>query len=327
MSRNVKTLLEQAAGCGGVIATLLLSSVSGHAQTKLTIPTLPSPSLGAFIGPVIKAKHFDTDNGLELSFVQKPTATYRTDFAAGTDQLGGSGTLLADVALLSDKGIDVVYLFNVFDFWATVVVPANSDIKSIADLKGKTLTATLPTASFPMFRYLASLDGLDMETVQLRNSDSSGLVPTAKSGRSDAVQLWEPSYSILTHGNNQFRSIDVMSKWRQTTGLNAFPYLGVSAQRAWVNQNSTLIPKLYATYQKAAEFIKTNPNEAAAVIANDLNISEPVIRELIASDRLQLNVYWAGTNKPAGLEVFKAAMKVGYLKTMPKESILYDPSK
>jgi NitT/TauT family transport system substrate-binding protein len=292
---------------------------------KLTIPTLPSPSLGAFLGPVIKSQKFDEQNGLDLTFVQKPTATYRTDFAAGTDQLGGSGTLLADVALLKVKGLDVVYLFNVFDFWATVVVPKSSDVKVLADLKGKTLAATLPTASFAMFRYLAKLSGLDMAQVQLRNSDSSGLVPIAKSGRTDAVQLWEPSYSILVHGNSDFRSIDVMSKWQQVTGLSALPYLGISAQRAWVEKNKPLIPKLYAAYQMAASFIKSNPQQAAAIISKDLNIPEPVTRELISSDRLQLNVYWASANKKAAQEVFKGGQDVGYLNAMPGEEVLYDP--
>lgn len=309
-----------------LLAILSLSVGAAQAQSvKLTIPTLPSPSLGAFLGPVIKAQKFDEQNGLDLTFVQKPTATYRTDFAAGTDQLGGSGTLLADVALLKEKGLDVVYLFNVFDFWGTVVVPQNSDVKTVSDLKGKTLAASLPTANFPMFRYLAKLGGLDMDTVQLRNSDSSGLVPLAKSGRTDAVQLWEPSYSILTHGNNDFRSIDIMSKWREATGLGAFPYLGISAQRPWAEKNKPLIPKLFATYEKAAAFIKSNPQQAAAIISKDLGIAEPVIHELLSSDRLQLNVYWASANKAAAAEIFKAAQGVGYLKATPGEGILYDP--
>ena len=233
--------------------------------------------------------------------------------------------LLADVALLKVKGLDVVYLFNVFDFWATVVVPKSSDVKVLADLKGKTLAATLPTASFAMFRYLAKLSGLDMAQVQLRNSDSSGLVPIAKSGRTDAVQLWEPSYSILVHGNSDFRSIDVMSKWQQVTGLSALPYLGISAQRAWVEKNKPLIPKLYAAYQMAASFVKNNPQQAAAIISKDINIPEPVTRELISSDRLQLNVYWASANKKAAQEVFKGAQDVGYLNVMPGEEVLYDP--
>lgn len=314
--------------CSVLAIAFALSTGPAKADlVKLTIPTLPAPSLGAFMGPVIKAQKFDEQNGLDLTFVQKPTATYRTDFAAGTDQIGGSGTLLADVALLRDKGLKVTYLFNVFDFWATVVVPQESSIKSITDLKGKSLTASLPTANFPIFRYLASLGGLDMSTVQLRNADSSALVPTAKSKRSDAVQLWEPAYTILTYGNQDFRNIDVMPQWKKKTNENAFPYLGISAQQSWVEQNKTTIPKLFATYQKAAEFIKQNPQEASVLIAESLKVSAPLIQDLISSDRLQLNPYWATEHKNAADEVFKAAISEGYLKAMPTDGILYDPGK
>ncbi len=320
LSKTVKAAIVIAA------AAVLITTVAKAELFKLTLPTLPAPSLGAFMGPIIKAKKFDTANDLDLTFIQEPTATYRTDFAAGTNQVGGSGTLLADVALLRDKGLQVVYLFNVFDFWATVVVPQDSDIKSIVDLKGKSLTASLPTASFPMFRYLAKVGGLDVEGVDLRNADSSALVPIAKSKRSDAVQLWEPAYTILVHGNNDFRSLDIMSNWK-TTGETAFPYLGLAAQQAWIDQNKPVIPKLFSAYQQAAEFIKSNPQEASALIAASLNVPQPVIQDLILSDRLQLSVYWASGNRSAADQVFKAAKSVGYLKSMPSDGILYDASK
>jgi ABC-type nitrate/sulfonate/bicarbonate transport system substrate-binding protein len=305
----------------------LAGTVARAEPVKLSIPTLPVPSLGAFLGPIINSEGFDKANGLDITFMPKPTATYRTDFAAGTDLIGGSGTLLADVALLKEKGLDVVYLFNVFDFWATVVVPKASDAKVIGDLKGKTLAASLPTTNYAMFRYLAKLGGLDVATVQLRNSDSSGLIPIAKSGRADAVQLWEPAYSILIHANDDFRSIDVMSKWQSTTGLSTIPYLGISAHQSWVDKNKALIPGLFRTYQLAGEFVQKNPKRAAAIISKAFAIPADVVEELIASGRLHLNLYWAGANKKAAAEVFKAAMDVGYLKKLPAESVLYDPAK
>ncbi len=311
----------------GICLSALVSGAAWSAPVKFTIPTLPVPSLGAFLGPVIKSEGFDTANGLDITFQQKPTATYRTDFAAGTDLIGGSGTLLTDVALLKEKGIDVVYLFNVFDFWGTVVVPKNSDVKTISDLKGKSLSASLPTANYSMFRYLAKLGGLDVAAVQLRNSDSSGLIPIAKSGRSDAVQLWEPAYSTLVHGNDDFRSIDVVSKWQDATGLANIPYLGISAHQSWIDANREIIPKLYQTYKRAGEFIEKNPAKAASIIAKATNIPAPVIQELITSGRLKLNLYWAADNRAAAVEVFKAGIDVGYLKKQPAESVLYAPSK
>ena len=312
---------------GGICLAILYNGAAWSDAAKLTIPTLPVPSLGAFLGPVIKSEGFDAANGLDIKFQQKPTATYRTDFAAGTDLIGGSGTLLTDVALIKEKGVDVVYLFNVFDFWATVVVPKDSDVKSIVDLKGKTLAASLPTANYTIFRYLAKLGGLDVSSVQLRNSDSSGLIPMAKAGRADAVQLWEPAFSLLTHGSNNFRSIDIMSKWEDATGLKTIPYLGISAHQSWVDANRAVIPKLFQTYKAAGEFIEKNPARAAEIIGKAASIPAPVIEELITSGRLRLNIYWGAEERAAATEIFKAAMNVGYLKKMPDESVLYAPGK
>src|SRR6185437_12654616 len=231
------------------IALALGAQAAGADAVKLDIPTLPVPSLGYFLPPIIHSQHFDTANGLDLEFTQKSASTYRTDFAAGTDMIGGSGTILADVALLNEKGVDTVYLFNVFDFWATVVVPSNSGIKSVKNLKGKTLAAALPTTSYAMFRYLAGLDGLNMSSVQIRGTASQGLIPMARSSRVDAVELWEPAYTVLTSGNHDFRSLDIMSAWKRETGITTIPYLGIAAHRSWVKAHQDLIPRLFKTYQ------------------------------------------------------------------------------
>src|ERR671939_525969 len=103
---------------------------------SVTISVFQPPSLGAFLPPVIKAKNFDTKNNVNLQFVEKPSGTYNTDFAAGTDKVGGSAALLAE-ALRVNKGVKVSYLFNLFDYWGTVVT-AKPEITSLKQLEGKT---------------------------------------------------------------------------------------------------------------------------------------------------------------------------------------------
>lgn len=314
---------------GGLLAAAAFVATAATARadvTKLVMPTLPVPSLGYFTPPVIKSQGFDKENGLDIKFVQKPASTYRTDFAAGTDLIGGSGTLLADIALLNQKGVKTVYLFNVFDFWGTVVVPKDSDIKTLADLKGKTLAASLPTTNYAMFRYFAKLGGLDMSTIHPRGTTVPGLVPMALAERTDAVELWEPAYTILIHKSNKFRAVDLVGKWKKATGSSLIPYLGVAAHESWVKQNRKLIPALYKTYQLAAEFIKKHPAKAAAIIGKETKIAPDVLEDLIKSDRLGLNVYWAGAHRKAAEKVFEAGMETGYLKKMPPASALYEPT-
>lgn len=295
------------------------------ADIELELATFPIPSLSAFTPPVIKAKKFDRANGLDLTFVIKQASAYRTDFAAGTNKVGRSGTILADVAKLSEKGVSTVFLFNVFDFWGTVVVASDSGINSLKDLEGKTLAASLPTTNYAMFRYFSKTAGLDLTKVAVQGSPVPGLVPMAVTGRVDAVQMWEPAHSVLTYGNDKYKALDIVSDWKAQSGYAAIPYLGVAAHKEWADANPETIGKLYRTYEMAASFIKENPGEAAQIIsdASKGKLKAMVLEELIKSGRLGINVYWGGAKRAEAEATFKAAIGIEYLKAMPAEGVLY----
>lgn len=311
-----------------IIASVLTATCVSHAAelAKIDLPVLTSPSLSDFVPPVIKAKGFDRANGLNLNIIIKTAESYRTDFAAGTNKIGGSGTVLADVAKLNEKGVKVVYLFNVFDFWGTVVVPASSNIRTLKDLEGKTMAAALPTTNYVMFRYFAETAGVDLSKVAVQNSTVPGLVALAASGRVDAVEMWEPAYSILTYGNNKFRAIDVVTPWKKRIGENSIPYLGVAAHADWVQRHKPLIPKLYKAYESAAEFIQEHPDAAAKIISADSQgrLNSEILSALIKSGHLGLSVYWGGARPRAARKIFEAAVASHYLDHMPTSNELYD---
>ena len=296
------------------------------ADIKLDLPVLPVPSLSNFTPPVIKAKRFDHANGLDIDFVVKPAQAYRTDFAAGTNKVGGSGTLLADVAKLNEKGVNTVYLINVFDFWETVVVRSDSNIRTLKDLEGRTLAAALPTTVYAMFRFFAQDAGLDLSKVSVQGSTVPGLVALAAAGRVDAVSVWEPAYSVLTYKNDKYRSLDFVRAWEKRIGENEIPYLGVAAHRDWVDSHKEVIARLYKTYEQAAAFIKKNPEETASIISKASNdkLKRDMLVNLIKSDRFTLNVHWGATRRAAADTFFRAAVTAKYLNHMPPASVLYD---
>ncbi|HKI63550.1 MAG TPA: ABC transporter substrate-binding protein [Burkholderiales bacterium] len=296
------------------------------ADLKLDLPVFPVPSLSNFTPPIIKAKKFDHANGLDINFVVKAARSYRTDFASGTNKVGGSGTVLADVAKLTEKGVSTVYLFNVFDFWGTVVVSAASNIHSLKDLEGRTLAAALPTTNYAMFRYFAQAAGVDLSKLAVQGSTVPGLVALAAAGRVDAVQMWEPARSVLTYGNNKYRSLDIIRAWKKKTGGDAIPYLGVAAHREWVAGHKAEIQRLYRTYDMAAKFVKEHPADAASIISDASNgkLKRDMLVALIKSDRLGLSVYWGAKRAGAAAKIFQAAVTSHYLERMPPESVLYD---
>ncbi len=69
------------------------------------------------------------------------------------------------VGLGATRGIKTSYLFNLFDYWGTVVT-SRPDIKTLADLKGKQLAAAKGTTNYSMFAWLAKQQGVDPASFQ-----------------------------------------------------------------------------------------------------------------------------------------------------------------
>ena len=90
-------------------------------------------------------------------------------------------------------------------------------------------------------------------------------------------------------------------------------------------QNQALIPKLYATYKEAGEFIAAHPEEAAALIAPKSTPADraALVSLIKANDRLGMNVVPAGEVAKQIDAVYKAGVDVGYFKSMPSNDTIY----
>src|SRR5476649_2066578 len=143
------------------LATLAAPApVAAQAPSKVTIVVFGFPSLGAFMPPVIKAKKLDEAHGLDIEFVERPPDAYTTQFNSGEFKVGGSAAVLT-VGLADARGVKVKYLFNLFDFWGTIVT-SRGEIKSAKDLEGKELDAAASTTNYIMSSFFAKQQGVDM---------------------------------------------------------------------------------------------------------------------------------------------------------------------
>ena len=124
----------------GALAALL-AAFAGPAPSAPPIPRR-SPSWSSrrrrsarCFPSVIKQQKFDIANGIDITFVERPPDAYAAEFNAGEFQVGGSASVLI-LGLGATRGIKTSYLFNLFDYWGTVVT-SRPDIKTLADLAGK----------------------------------------------------------------------------------------------------------------------------------------------------------------------------------------------
>jgi NitT/TauT family transport system substrate-binding protein len=313
--------------CAVAVLAAELAAAPCQAQPleKLSIVVFSPPSLGAFMPPVIKARKLDHANGLDISFQERTPDAYTAQFNSGEFKIGGSASLMT-IALGDIRGAKVKYLFNLFDFWGTVVT-SRPEIKTLKDLEGKQLAGARATTNYVMFEFFAKKLGVDVSKIQVVNTATPGLVGYALANRADAIQLWEPAYTLLVSKKPDIRTldIDIEKTWKAFAGGSRIPYLGVGAHADWADKNPALVGKLYATYKAAAEWILKNPDEAAPLVApgataDDVKAMASLIR---SNQRLAISLVGANEVRKEIEAVYKAGIDVGYFPAMPSADSVY----
>jgi NitT/TauT family transport system substrate-binding protein len=303
----------------------LAQNATAQQPEKVSIVVFGSPSLGAFLPPVIKAQKLDEKNGLAIKFEERTPDAYTAQFNSGEFQLGGSAALLT-VGLADIRGVKVTYLFNLFDFWGAVVT-SRADVKTLKDLEGKEVAAAKGTTNYVMFDWFARQLGADTGKFSVINTATPGLIGYALADRAAAVQLWEPAYTTLISKKSEIRTIDIgiADSWKKFTGSRNIPYLGVAAHIAWVEKNPKLVAQLYAAYKEASEWVTAHPDDAAKLIApKGTPDDQKAVAELIrANDRLGMNVQWASDVRKEINSVYAAGKSIAFLPSDPAASSIY----
>src|ERR1700748_1341951 len=236
----------------GLLVLAMTGSSSAQGLPKLSIVVFGPPSLGAFLPPVINAQKLDEKNGLSITFEERTPDAYTAQFNSGEFQLGGSAALLT-VGLADVRGVKVTYLFNLFDFWGTVVT-SRPEVTSIKDIEGKDLAAAKGTTNYVMFDWFARQLGADTAKFAVVNTATPGLIGYALADRGAGVQLLEPASTTLLSKKSDMRTIDlaINDSWMKFTGSRNIPYLGVAAHVDWAEKHKDTIPQRYAAYKDAA---------------------------------------------------------------------------
>lgn len=295
--------------------------------TELEIVAFSPPSLGAFLPAVIADQRFDLENGLDITFVERPPDAYNTEFGTGQFQVGGSGSLMSEAVRLTE-GVDVVYLFNVHDYWGGLV-STDPALTSINDLDGSSLSGVTGSTNYAMFLWFAQAAGVDMDNVTVENHPTPALGTQAQTARTDFVQIFEPGYTLLMAQDiDHVTDVPIpFDLWEQEFGDSDIPFLGIAAHREWVDENEDLVPLLHATYVDAAEWSLASPDEAAQIIADSIEGGgdpEALAGLLADNDRLGLNVRWSSEIEQGIQNVFDAGVDIGYFDEPPSLTLIYE---
>lgn len=289
------------AGCRSDTATQKNATGGELPKVKVAIDTWPG--LGPYY--VAKAKGFDREQGIQLDVIMnEDTVGRNSSLAAGEVDL--AGITLDAVVIARSRGVPMIVVGQSdFSFGGDGII-ANESIKTVADLKGKRIACAEGLPSHFFLLLLLSKNGMSMKDITfVPADDGSQAALMFTSGKVDAAVTWDPWINraeSLTKGHVLITTRQIP---RSLLGI-------VAANRDLLPQRVDRIVRSQKAWLKAVEFCRTNPDEAAQIMAKEFNVPISDFKRMAAGAQL------ADLNEE--LSTFGTAQNPGMIAQLTKDA-------
>lgn len=180
----------------------------------------------------------------------------------GSTDFASTAGLAAVLSRANGSPINTVYVASRPE-WTALVVPKNSPINSLADLKGKKIAATKGTDPFLFLLQSLQKAGLDKNAVEIVHLQHPDGRVALERGDVDAWAGLDPlmASSQLQAGSRQlYRNLD----------FNSYGVLSVTEKFAATQPE--LIKQVIAAYEQAREWAIANPDALAQLLADEAKL-------------------------------------------------------
>jgi sulfonate transport system substrate-binding protein len=193
--------------------------------------------------------------------------------------IGSTAGVAAYVARANGAAIKTIGVFSQPE-WAAVVVPSDSAITDVAQLKGAKIAATKGTDPyFFLLRALneAGLSETDVEIINLQHADGQAALSR---GDVDAWAGLDPIMATTEVNDGAkliYRNIDFNS------------YGVLNAREKFLDESPELVDQVLTCYEDARAWIQANPNDAAALLAAEASLEQPIAAKVL-TERTNVSV-------------------------------------
>jgi ABC-type nitrate/sulfonate/bicarbonate transport system substrate-binding protein len=242
--------------------------------------------------------------GIEVEYLLRPTSeSLRSDLANGK----GDVAFLAvdnDVAMVDSAGVDVVILMGGESSENELI--AQPGIKSIADLRGRTLLVDAPNTAYALeLKKVLLINGLKLgKDYEIKPVGSTPFRLQAMREHPEyAGAVMNPPFSIVA------RQAGMVSLGSMRTLLGTDLDRGTFALRVWARSHPDLLARYLAAYVEGQRWLlaPSNRQQVVALVMKESNLSGA-----IASEWYARMVEKGGYAKDAGFDVegFKKTLKL-----------------
>lgn len=153
----------------------------------------------------------------------------------------------------------------------TVVVPKDSPIHDVAELKGKRVAFQKGSSSHNLLLRLLQQAGLTLRDIQPLYLTPADARAAFESGKVDAWAIWDPWYSALLLGGNARLLTD-----GSAVGLSGPFYL---SSREYAESNPAFVRRVLETINEAEALTRSDEADSVAIMARVTGLAPAVIEE------------------------------------------------
>lgn len=283
MDTRRRRILGAAAGAAALAAIGTSSRVRAQGGPKIRIGYWPIAAGLPFYTALERG--FFKEAGLEVEALkfagaQQVMEAVLSGRADGTSN--GTGSANIAIGELAQPGTFKIFATNpsnakhVLD---QIIVPKDSPVKTIADLKGKRVASAPGIQNMTLAKQVLEKGGATATTViELPISQH---VPAMVAGQADACYTLEPTGTIgRMNGTTRILEAGVIAKY--ILGDAQAPWHGGSASlsSAFIKKYPAETKKYIAAYAKGIEFVRSKPGEARQYLKGYTAIDGPLTNEV-----------------------------------------------
>lgn len=203
-------------------------------------------------------------DGIAVKWVLSAGSNRALEYLNGNSiDIGSTAGLAALLAKANGNPIKTPYIFSRPE-WTALVVPKDSPINTLADLKGRKIAATKGTDPYLFLLralHTVNLKRSDIEHVALQHADGRAAL---EQGRIDAWAGLDPlmAASELDAGSRLlYRNV----------AFNTYGFLNV--REAFLSEHPAEVKRVIAGYERARRWILANTTEAAKILSEEAKVS------------------------------------------------------
>jgi ABC-type nitrate/sulfonate/bicarbonate transport system substrate-binding protein len=317
-----------------IAATLLVLAVAGAGGAapapelvRVRMARLAFPSLVTVMVDVVKGAGLDRKNGLDLEPVSySAVSAFYAAQATGETDAGVGGPHVYQRLRLEGAPIQIVASY--VGLAAMVVIARTPQVRTIADLRGRTLAADMGSSEFQILAIYAKSKGLDLRRdVTVVQAGPPLARAQLAAGRVDAAMTWEPTATLTLRDSTDYRIIlNGRAAWRELTGKDGWE-LVVQVREDVARRTPEAVTRLLATLQDGQRFLRTNLDDADRIVAQSVGLPPGVLKEAVLFRRIVYDVRpaWTPAVRASLQEMFQAGVDQGMLPRLPDAGIIYQP--